>query len=143
MKKIFILILFFAIALPLRAQKISDGAITTIDRAMGDELNRSKNELRLNGLIDPFFISYTVNDNQRLDIVASFGALTRSNQTHSRQLNLRLLRREFLDNLWRGQGLWRSRIEHAVAFSAIRLRPRARATQNQHSNRRRCGGHPE
>jgi hypothetical protein len=91
MKKIFILILFFAIALPLRAQKISDGAITTIDRAMGDELNRSKNELRLNGLIDPFFISYTVNDNQRLDIVASFGALTRSNQTHSRQLNLRLL----------------------------------------------------
>jgi hypothetical protein len=91
MKKISIFILLILIAVPIYAQKMSEETITTIDRAMGDELDRSKNELKLNGLIDPFFISYTVNDNHRLDIIASFGALTRSQETHQRQLNLRLL----------------------------------------------------
>jgi hypothetical protein len=91
MKKIFLLLFLFSVAPSLRAQKITDATIATIDRAMSDELNRSKNELKLKGLIDPFFISYTVNDNERLDIAASFGALTRSQQSHTRSLNLRLL----------------------------------------------------
>src|SRR5579872_1806355 len=91
MKKFLIVIFFISSALPLRAQKITDASIATIDRAMADELARSRNELKLKGLIDPFFISYTVNDNQRLDIISSFGALTRSQETHHRQLNLRLL----------------------------------------------------
>jgi len=91
MKKIFLFLLFVSSALPLRAQKLSDAAISTIDRAMGDELMRSKNQLRLSGLIDPFYISYTATDNHRIDIVASFGALTRSQEVHQRQLNLRLL----------------------------------------------------
>ncbi len=83
--------LIVIISLPLRAQKLSDATIATIDRAMNDELERSKTQLRLTGLIDPFYISYTTNDNYRIDITASFGALTRSLQTHQRQLNLRLL----------------------------------------------------
>jgi hypothetical protein len=93
MKKSYLLALVvtISIALPLRAQRLSDAAIATIDRAMGDELERSKSQLKLSGLIDPFFISYSVNDNERLDIIASFGAITRSQQNHSRQLNLRLL----------------------------------------------------
>jgi predicted Zn-dependent protease len=91
MKKIFIVIVFITIALPLHAQKISDHTISVIDKATGDELQRSKSELKLKGLIDPFFIAYTVTDNNRLDIHASFGALTRSAYSHQRQLNLRLL----------------------------------------------------
>ncbi len=90
MKKIFFF-LFLTAALPLHAQHISDNAISVIDRAVGDELQRSKDQLKLNGLINPFFISYTVSDNNRLDIHASFGALTRSSYMHQRQLNLRLL----------------------------------------------------
>ncbi|MDP4229130.1 MAG: metallopeptidase TldD-related protein [Bacteroidota bacterium] len=86
-----VLLLFVGTTIPVRAQKLSDQAISIIDRAMGDELDRSKSQLKLNGLIDPFFISYSVSDNHRLDIVASFGALTRSAFSHQRQLNLRLL----------------------------------------------------
>ena len=90
-KSLLLFIASLSFALPLHAQRISDHAITLIDRAMGDELERSKSELKLNGLVDPFFISYNVSDNNRLDISASFGALTRSTYMHQRQLNLRLL----------------------------------------------------
>ena len=92
MKKSFLLVLtILCVAFPLYAQRLSDHTITVIDKATADELERSKSQLKLNGLIDPFFISYTVSDNNRLDINASFGALTRSAYTHQRQLNLRLL----------------------------------------------------
>lgn len=92
MKKSFLIIsALLSFVIPLRAQPISDHSISVIDRAISDELERSKNQLKLNGLIDPFFISYSVSDNNRLDISASFGALTRSSYTHQRQLNLRLL----------------------------------------------------
>ncbi|HYM36379.1 MAG TPA: metallopeptidase TldD-related protein, partial [Steroidobacteraceae bacterium] len=70
---------------------MSDKTIATLEGAMKDELQRSKDKLHLAGLIDPFFVSYTVNDNEHLDIGASFGALTRSSENHSRTLNLRLL----------------------------------------------------
>jgi hypothetical protein len=93
MKKYLLLLIAFTISISptLHAQRISDNAISVIDRAVSDELQRSKDQLKLNGLINPFFISYTVSDNNRLDIHASFGALTRTSYMHQRQLNLRLL----------------------------------------------------
>ncbi len=74
----------------LHAQ-VSDKTISTMERAMTDELTRAKSELRLQGLIDPFFIAYTVADQQRLDISASNGGLTKSNDHHERKETVRLL----------------------------------------------------
>jgi TldD protein len=73
------------------AQKISEKSITTIERAMNDELLRAKDQLRLQGLADPFFITYTVSDHYKLDIQASYGSLTNSNESHNRQQNVRLM----------------------------------------------------
>src|SRR5436190_11234200 len=73
------------------AQPLTEKSITTIERAMQDELVRAKEQLRVKGLIDPFFIQYTVSDQRKLDISASNGALTNSNETRTRQENVRLL----------------------------------------------------
>ena len=75
----------------LAQAQVSDKTISTVERAMTDELTRAKSELRLHDLIDPFFIAYTVADQQKLDIAASNGALTRSNDHHERKETVRLL----------------------------------------------------
>ncbi len=78
-------------SLSLAHAQVSDKTISTVERAMTDELARAKSELRLPGLIDPFFVSFTVADQQKLDISASNGALTRSNMRHDRKETVRLL----------------------------------------------------
>jgi hypothetical protein len=83
-----LLVVLFATS--LHAQ-ISSHSIQTIERAITDELARSKSELKLKGLVDPCFISYTVSDNVELSIQASFGALQKSEETHTREENARLL----------------------------------------------------
>ena len=80
-----------ALSSSLYAQRITDKAISTIEQAMNDELGRSKEKLRLSGLTNPFYVSYIVNDNTRLDIGASFGAITRSQETRGRAFSLRLM----------------------------------------------------
>ncbi len=77
-------------ATPVYAQ-VSDKTIAVIERAMNDELTRAKRDLHLQGLIDPFFIAYTVADQTKLDIVASNGSLTRSDEHHERRETVRLL----------------------------------------------------
>jgi beta-lactam-binding protein with PASTA domain len=42
--------------------QLSGNTISVVERAMNDELTRAKSELHLKGLIDPFFIAYTVAD---------------------------------------------------------------------------------
>ncbi|MDP4198060.1 MAG: metallopeptidase TldD-related protein [Bacteroidota bacterium] len=74
----------------VRAQ-VSEKTITTVERAMSDELARAKADLKLKGLIDPFFISYTVGDQDKLEITASNGSLSRSEETHARRESVRLL----------------------------------------------------
>lgn len=71
--------------------QVSESTITTVERAMGDELARSRSALHLKGLIDPFFIGYTVADQKKLEISGSNGALTRSDDNHTRQETVRLL----------------------------------------------------
>ena len=84
------LVLMAAASVVGRAQ-VSDKTISVIEHAMDDELTRAKGELHLKGLIDPFFIAYTVADQDRLDIVASNGSLSRSEETHKREEGVRLL----------------------------------------------------
>lgn len=90
MKKI-LLVLTLSFPFVANAQRMSEKSISIIERAMTDELARSKSELRRTGLADPFYINYSVADNFRADVAASFGALTKSTSLHNRQLNLRLM----------------------------------------------------
>lgn len=73
------------------AQKITEKSISVIERAMSDEIQRAKGSLKLQGLADPFFISYTITDQYRLDIQASYGSLINSNEDHKRVHSVRLM----------------------------------------------------
>jgi TldD protein len=53
-------------------------------KAMGDELDRSISELKLNDLDKPYFIQYVVYDDEDFTASSTFGALSRSSQTHQR-----------------------------------------------------------
>ena len=53
-------------------------------KAMGDEIDRSIAQLKLNDLDKPYFIQYVVYDDEDFTASATFGALSRSSQTHQR-----------------------------------------------------------
>lgn len=53
-------------------------------KAMGDELDRSIAQLKLNDLDKPYFIQYIVYDDEDFTASATFGALSRSSPTHQR-----------------------------------------------------------
>ena len=53
-------------------------------RAMGDELERSITQLKLNDLDKPYFIQYTVYEDEDYTASATFGALSRSTLAHQR-----------------------------------------------------------
>src|SRR5436190_9233026 len=53
-------------------------------KAMGDELNRSITQLKLNDLDKPYFIQYTLYDDEDFKASATFGSLTRSSPSHDR-----------------------------------------------------------
>ena len=59
-------------------------------RAMRDELARSMESLRVEGLEAPYFISYRVDDTRALIASATFGALVSSAPTRSRTLSVEL-----------------------------------------------------
>lgn len=84
-------ILLVLAARGISSAQVSDSTIATVDRAMADELARSKADLHMPGLVDPFFIAYTVADQQKLELAASNGSLTKSDATHERKESVRLL----------------------------------------------------
>src|SRR5215471_3394557 len=53
-------------------------------KAMSDELSRSITQLKLNDLDKPYFIQYTVYDDEDFKASATFGSLTRSSPSHDR-----------------------------------------------------------
>jgi len=57
-------------------------------KAMRDEMARSLKELQLENLEKPYFIAYRVIDSENTRVESSFGALTHSNSSHSRMLNV-------------------------------------------------------
>jgi TldD protein len=56
-------------------------------KALGDELNRSMVELRLNNLDKPYFIQYIVLDEDEFAARATFGALAQATPTKQRLIN--------------------------------------------------------
>jgi TldD protein len=59
-------------------------------KAMQDELDRSMSQLVMEDLERPYFIGYTVDDVQQLDVGASLGTLSRSFLEHGRYLSVDL-----------------------------------------------------
>jgi TldD protein len=57
-------------------------------RAMRDELRRSAEQLRLPDAAKPYYLAFRVNDQTRLDLAASFGALTVERSTRGRYLRV-------------------------------------------------------
>jgi TldD protein len=88
---------WFAICLALVSPGISAGQNTTaaapatetnpVIRAMVDELNRSITELKLNNLDTPYFIQYTVLEEEEYAAGATFGALRQSAPSKQRLVN--------------------------------------------------------
>lgn len=78
-----LLIATFAPVAHLVAQESSDEVVI---RAMKDELNRSKNELKLGNYPTPFYLSYTVYKSHSFDISGTLGAITRSVDTPNNSL---------------------------------------------------------
>ncbi|MDR0542001.1 MAG: TldD/PmbA family protein [Dysgonamonadaceae bacterium] len=67
-------------------------ADSLILEAIKKEVNRGLNNLKMDGLQSPFFISYSIGDVRQLLVTASHGSLTNSNLSHSRRAsNARLL----------------------------------------------------
>ena len=70
-----------------------------LDKAMRDELARSVEKLRMEGLDKPYFIAYRVMDRTEQNVRATFGSLSARNQFHSRFLAVELRVGEYkLDN---------------------------------------------
>ena len=64
---------------------------SVIQRAMVDEMKRSMNELRLDSLKKPFYISYTITDVKVYSMAATLGALVNSVEGPTRTKGLRVL----------------------------------------------------
>lgn len=82
----------------------------TLLRAMTDELSRSMGRLRMEKLQAPYFMSYTVDDNERLELEADFGALRHSRRFRSRsaKVDLRVGGKDF-DNRHYAPNVWEYR----------------------------------
>lgn len=63
----------------------------TIQKAMEDELARSMNDLKLDTLAKPFYISYSLNDVKSLTIVGTLGAVLNSYEVPYRGKGARIL----------------------------------------------------
>ncbi len=61
-----------------------------IFKAMQDELDRNMSQLVMENLEHPYFISYTIDDAQQLDVSASLGTLSRSQLDRGRYLSVDL-----------------------------------------------------
>ncbi|OGC92954.1 MAG: hypothetical protein A2W25_13895 [candidate division Zixibacteria bacterium RBG_16_53_22] len=65
-------------------------ADTPILRAMGDELSRSMSDLVMENLERPYFIGYTIDDIQNLNVTGVLGTLTKTDLDRSRYLTVAL-----------------------------------------------------
>lgn len=87
--------IIFALPFNILAQTTDE----IILKAMRDELKRNMNNLALEDLKRPFFISYTISDAKVLAIKSSLGALVSSEQLPVRKHNVRVLVGDYsLDN---------------------------------------------
>jgi hypothetical protein len=85
-------------------------------RALVDELNRNQAKLRLEGLEDPYYLQYRLDDTAQAYAVASLGALVSSDTGRSRSLTTQVRVGSYeLDNTnYRGDGYHRAGRDAAV-----------------------------
>ena len=67
----------------------ADARVALLD-AMGSELSRSMEKLRISGYEPPFFLSYQVKDLENREIVARYGAVFEDEARHARKLQVDL-----------------------------------------------------
>ncbi|MFZ0519549.1 MAG: metallopeptidase TldD-related protein [Candidatus Acidiferrales bacterium] len=79
------LVILIADAAPLRAQENSADPIL---KAMREELNRSKSQLKMENVAAPYYIEYRVSDVDQYDAEAAFGALRQEQRVHARSLRV-------------------------------------------------------
>lgn len=79
-----IFILSFSNSISLAQE--TDRADYVVLKAMQDELNRSQQELKLEGYEPPYFISYQIKDNQFYSIRGKYGAIASSEKDRIRRL---------------------------------------------------------
>jgi len=82
----------------------TSGPSAVLLEAMGDELARTVERLRLEGLAEPYFVAQTVLESNTLELQGNFGALERSREQTSRrlQVEVRVGAREFDDRHYIG-----------------------------------------
>ena len=86
-----LVVLLLAWAAPrVQAQDATSPAKDPVERAMRDEMARSLDKLRLEGLERPYFIAYRITDRETQDFAASFGSLTRRLDNRMRYLSVEL-----------------------------------------------------
>jgi TldD protein len=81
---------------PLRAQeksamaahKSSAASTDPILKAMREELDRSKSQLKMENVAAPYYIEYRVSDVDQYDAEAAFGALRQEQRVHARSLRV-------------------------------------------------------
>ena len=85
--------LFFSLIFILSDQTLAQNQSTReiIQRAMKDEMNRNLQELKLESLERPFYISYAIRDVKTMEVIASLGAIVQSNEDHYRTRSVRLM----------------------------------------------------
>ncbi len=64
--------------------------VTSLERALSDELHRSLEELSVEGLERPYFLAYRVDDVEARSAAASFGSLLAGRASHTRQLTVEI-----------------------------------------------------
>jgi TldD protein len=81
---------------PLRAQEksattVEQSSATSADpilKAMREELDRSKSQLKMENVAAPYYIEYRVSDVDQYDAEATFGALRQEQRVHARSLRV-------------------------------------------------------
>ena len=76
-----------AVALLLPAAAADEDVLM---QAMRDELARTMGELRMEGMDEPYFVAYTIRDNEQVSAGASFGALLPSSKSRTRWFSVEL-----------------------------------------------------
>ena len=90
LRLITVLILLVMPCLPLRSAGQDTASADPVFRAMQDELQRSVKELQFRDLEKPYFIQYTILDEDEFSADATFGALTRSDRSRGRALQVQV-----------------------------------------------------
>src|SRR5437867_4622700 len=90
MRRLPLILLLVVIAVPSLQAQTSAVAADPVLRAMQDELQRSVRELQFKDLEKPYFIQYTVLDEDEYSADATFGAITSSDRSRDRVLGVQV-----------------------------------------------------